>query len=130
MGTSSSEPRYVAGQCNIGGAEVRQRRNAAILAAMSTGLLIALMFGTDVDRVFRIALFLPLVGTVATVEQARRRFCLAYGWRGVFSFERLGAVSRVDDELSRAADRSLVRSILLRSVLIASAGTVLLLLLP
>jgi hypothetical protein len=67
---------------------------------------------------------------VITFEQARRRFCLAYGWRGVFSFERLGDVSRVNDDMARNADLSLVKQILIRASVIALALTAMIYLLP
>jgi hypothetical protein len=121
---------YAAGQCNIGGAEVRQRRNAAWFTAITTLILIALILASDTDRAIRIGLFLPLAGTVITFEQARRRFCLAYGWRGVFSFERLGDVSRVNDDMARNADLSLVKQILIRASVIALALTAMIYLLP
>lgn len=126
----SDSTHYIAGTCNIGGAEVRQRRNAAILSAVTTLVLVGLVLATGADRIIRIGLFLPLLGSVVTFEQARRRFCLAYGWRGVFSFEQLGRATRVEDDFARKADRDTVKSILTRAMVIALAATIGLYLIP
>lgn len=121
---------YVAGSCNIGAAEVRTRRNFAWFGAISTVLLAAFVIFADADRVFRLGLFLPILGTAVGFAQARRGFCMAYGWRGVFNFDRLGNIDRVEDPEARAADRQLVLRILAQSSAIALVGTALLYLLP
>lgn len=121
---------YVAGSCNIGAAEVRTRRIFAWFGAISTTLLAAFIIVIDADRAFRIGLFLPLLGTAIGFAQARRRFCMAYGWKGVFNFDRLGNIDRVVDEEARKADRQLVLRIFGQSAAMAAAATVILYLIP
>jgi len=62
--------------------------------------------------------------------QARKKFCLAYGFMGTFNFGKLGKVSRVSDKASLAADRKTAVSILLQSLGLASILTLIVYLLP
>jgi hypothetical protein len=121
---------YVAGQCNIGGPEVRTRRFFGWMALGIACVLAGLLLLIDADRTLRVGIFLPLLGSAIGFVQARRRFCMAYGWRGVFNFDRLGKISRVDDDIARRADRRMVLRLLAESIAYAAVVTVVFYLVP
>ena len=98
---------YIAGICNIGKCEVRQRAKSARLAV----LLPALVFS---------------VGFI----QSRRKFCLAYGFMGTFNFGPLGKLSKVATPADRKADRKTAISILVQALSLALTITLIIYLLP
>jgi hypothetical protein len=62
--------------------------------------------------------------------QSRKRFCLAYGFAGTFNFGSLGKLSKVSDQVARAADRKTAIKILAQSSLYALLITAALVALP
>jgi hypothetical protein len=88
------------------------------------------LISTDASRQSRIGIFLPaLVMSVGWV-QSRKRFCLAYGFAGTFNFGSLGKLSKVSDQVARAADRKTAIKILAQSSLYALLITAALVALP
>ena len=121
---------YIPGSCNIGPAEIRQRRAVATIGfALFITSSIAL-FGIDAPRATRLGLFFPLLVASVGWVQSRKKFCLAYGFMGTFNFGKLGKVSRVSDKASLAADRKTALSILLQSLGLAAILTLIVYLLP
>lgn len=96
---------YLAGVCNIGPAETARRRRAGERGALAAlGLLILLRL-TRAPRGWRLLVFFPAAISAAGYLQAARRFCAAYGWRGVLNFGALGSAEAVGEEAFRAEDR-------------------------
>lgn len=121
---------YIAGSCNIGKAEIRQRQ---VVSLIGLGFAVASFVGlisADAPKASRFGLFLPLMVFAVGAIQARRRFCLAYGFAGTFNFNRLGKMERVDDAEFRKADRKTALVILFQSAALAGALTLLAYLLP
>lgn len=121
---------YVAGVCNIGKAEVRQRMIVSI-----AGLVLALGTATwlvivDAPTAARWGVFLPLMVWSIGLVQARNRFCIAFGLAGTFNFGRLGSTSQVIDPEFRKADQRTVLKIAALSITYAFAATVGFVLLP
>lgn len=107
---------YVPGTCNIGSAEIAQRRRVG-WAGVGLGLLaVIVLIVVDASPVLRTLVFLPFAGGAIGLVQARRGFCMAYGWLGVFNFDRLGKQTRVSDENARRADRAMAIRILLEAI--------------
>lgn len=95
---------------------------------IALGLAVAIagaLLIVDADQTLRVGIFLPLLGAAIGFVQARRRFCMAYGWRGVFNFDRLGRITKVEDDLARKADRSMALRVLGEAALYALVATVL-----
>jgi hypothetical protein len=114
---------YIAGTCNIGKAEIRQRRLVSLI-----GLAIAVtsaisLFAADAPRGARFGLFVPLMVAAVGYAQARRSFCMAYGLLGTFNFDGIGRVKRVKDPVARAADRVMAIRILGEASLYAGVLT-------
>ena len=121
---------YIAGVCNIGKAEVRQR---LITSFIGLGFALAgasWLLSTDAPRAARWSLLFPLLVWAVGLVQARRRFCVAYGILGTFNFGKLGTVSRVSDPDFRRADRITVLKLGGLSLAYALAATLGFVLLP
>lgn len=108
------EEGYRPGACNIGPAEIAQRRQAAIVGTAVTIVvylaLVALSSGASpvLAREARIVVALPAAGTLVAWLQVWFRFCVAFGSRGVANFGPLGTVMKVEDAEARRADRARV----------------------
>jgi hypothetical protein len=121
---------YIAGTCNIGKNEIRQRQVVALIGLfLSVSSLIGFI-STNASQSVRLGIFLPLAVFSIGWVQSRKRFCLAYGFMGTFNFGKLGKVSRVSDKASLAADRKTALSILLQSLGLAAILTLIVYLLP
>lgn len=121
---------YIAGRCNIGKSEIRQRQVVALIGLfLSVSSLIGFI-STDASQSVRLGIFLPLAVFSIGWVQSRKKFCLAYGFLGTFNFGKLGKVSRVADKASLAADRKTALSILLQSLGLAAILTLIVYLLP
>ena len=121
---------YIAGSCNIGKAEVRQRQIVALIGLfLSVSALIGFI-SSSASPSIRLGIFLPLTVFSIGWVQSRKRFCLAYGFLGTFNFGRLGKISRVADKASLAADRKTAITILVQSLGLAAVLTLIVYLLP
>lgn len=121
---------YIAGSCNIGKAEVRQRQIVALIGLfLSVSALIGFI-SSSASPSIRLGIFLPLTVFSIGWIQSRKRFCLAYGFLGTFNFGRLGKISRVADKASLAADRKTALTILVQSLALAAVLTLIVYLLP
>lgn len=121
---------YIAGSCNIGPAEIRQRQAVAILGFTLFIASSLALFGIDAPRSARLGLFFPLLVASVGWVQSRKKFCLAYGFMGTFNFGKLGKLSRVADKNAKRADRLTALSILVQALLYALVGTFAMYLLP
>lgn len=121
---------YVAGVCNIGKAEIRQRMIVSIVGlALALSSAIGLL-AADAPRAARWGVFLPLLVWAIGLVQARHRFCIAYGLAGTFNFGKMGQIARVQDPAFKRADRIAVLKIAALSVTYAFAATLGFVLLP
>lgn len=121
---------YVAGSCNIGKAEVRQRQVVALIGLFLSVSALVGFITTDAAPSIRLGIFLPLAVFSIGFVQSRKRFCLAYGFMGTFNFGRLGKISRVADKAALAADRKTAITILIQSLALAAVLTLIVYLLP
>ena len=97
---------YRAGACNIGPEEIAQRRRMGLVfLAIAIGLAVVLV-AVDAPAWLRIAVWPPLAAAFTTLEQVRRRFCVAFAMAGVRNFgPEVGHAQRIDDDEARATDR-------------------------
>ena len=73
----------------------------------------------------RVFVFIPALLFTVGIIQSRRKFCVAYGFLGVFSFERLGATKKITINQDLKADRKYAIKLLLQSVFAAAVLTAL-----
>ena len=121
---------YIAGTCNIGKNEIRQRQVVALIGLFLSVSSLVGFISTGASQSVRLGIFLPLAVFSIGWVQSRKKFCLAYGFMGTFNFGKLGKVSRVSDKASLAADRKTALSILLQSLGLAAILTLIVYLLP
>jgi len=118
-----SEDLYIAGSCNIGTREIMRRRIVALSGLLFAVITATAVLSADSPKSARWALFVPLLVAAIGWIQSRRKFCLAYGLAGTFNFGRMGDIKRVIDPISRNADRKTALTILLQSIALAFAVT-------
>lgn len=127
--TDSANTEYVAGSCNIGPSEIHRRYQVAITGGVLFLLLSALLIATDQSATTKLVAFAPAMLASVGYIQARNRFCFAYGLMGVFNFDLAGDVKKIKDQAALKADRANALRIILKSALLASALTALVVLL-
>jgi hypothetical protein len=125
-----SEDLYIAGSCNIGTREIMRRRIVALSGLLFAVITASIVLAQDSTKSTRWAVFLPLLVASIGWIQSRRKFCLAYGLAGTFNFGRMGDIKRVIDPISRNADRKTALTILLQSIALAFAVTLIFYFLP
>lgn len=123
MSSNSLNSEYQAGSCNIGKGEVQRRQFVAIIGLLFTistgvGLLTA-----DAGIGAKFTIFLPAMIFAIGFIQARKKFCLAYGFAGTFNFGKLGKISRVASAQDRRSDQITALKILGQAILLAASIT-------
>ena len=121
---------YIAGACNIGPAEIKQRKTVAFIGLALSVISLAYLISTDSEKSARLTLLIPFTIFAIGFVQSRKKFCLAYGFLGTFNFGKLGKVSRVADSASKKADRKTAIKILIQSLFLALGLTLIAYLLP
>ena len=121
---------YVAGSCNIGTREIRRRQ---LVGGIGLFLTLSTVFGfyhQHASRMARFGTFLPALVMSIGYLQARKKFCLAFGFSGLFNFGTLGNTKRVISEFDRKIDRAAAIRLFLQAVALAAVVTGLVFLLP
>lgn len=121
---------YIAGACNIGPAEIKQRKTVAFIGLALSVISLAYLISTDSEKSARLTLLIPFTIFAIGFVQSRKKFCLAYGFLGTFNFGKMGKVSRVADSASKKADRETAIKILFQSLFLALGLTLIAYLLP
>ena len=121
---------YIPGTCNIGKSEIRRRQFVALFGAIGTIFGAVSMGHKYTSHSPRLWLFIPaLVFSIGWI-QSRKKFCLAYGYMGVFNFNKGRDTDRVISKDDLAADRATAFSILTQSIVLAFAITGMIYFLP
>jgi hypothetical protein len=115
---TTSEQEYIPGVCNIGRAEIRQRKVIGWVALAAT---VGLWGGCLVWRapaVWRLVLFFPATIAAIGFLQAAWHFCAKFGLGGVFNFgPHVGRTDSVEQAEYRRKDRRTAWQIIGLSVL-------------
>ncbi len=124
-----STEQYQAGVCNIGGAEVKRRKQVAKIGAtffLITSVYLILTGAESTSAAF--ALIPAMLASVGYV-QSRKKFCFAFGLMGTFNFAEAGKMSKVVSKEELSADRRMALAIIGQSMGLALFTTLLLALL-
>ena len=121
---------YIAGSCNIGKGEIRRRQSVALVGLFLVFFSASTILGTEQSRSVRLSIFLPAMIFAVGFIQARKKFCLAYGFAGTFNFGKLGSITKVQSEADKKADRKTAINIFVQSALLAAAITLVFFALP
>lgn len=105
MQTQTGETEYKPGVCNIGPEEIQRRYRYGYWGVLLCLVLILVIEGFHIERTWRLLLCLPAGVSFTGLLQARQRFCLIYGLRGVFSVKGLRMISKVTGDVFHQQDR-------------------------
>ena len=114
---------YQAGACNIGPSEIKRRRQGALVGAILFAVTTILFVVTDASTSTRLVTFIPALLFAVGMIQSKRKFCVAYGFMGVFNFGKAGQMEKVRSSEEKAADRATALSLLSHAMVIALAIT-------
>lgn len=114
---------YIAGTCNIGPSEIKQRKRVAYLGGALYLVTAFSLIASNASFGFKAITFIPALIFSVGMIQARRKFCVAFGFMGVFNFEKVGSTRKISLNADLAADRKYAVKLLLHSVLAAIALT-------
>jgi hypothetical protein len=122
---------YRPGACNIGPEEIAQRRRMGLAFLGVAVALAVILLVIEAPALARIVVWPPLAAGLTTLEQVRRRFCVAFGMAGVRNFgPQVGKTQRIEDDEARAADRRTALLMAGYSSLAAAVVTALFVVLP
>ena len=121
---------YRAGACNIGPAEIARRRRAGFVGVAAAVGLAVLLVAIGAPDWLRVLVLPPLAAGIISLDQARRRFCVAFAVAGLRNFDALGREERIEDGAARAADRRAALGMVLQGTMLAAALTAAFVLLP
>lgn len=122
---------YVPGACNLGRAEIAQRRRVGALGIVGAIVAAAVLLAVGADPILRALVFVPLAGGFIGLIQARERFCMGYALAGMYNVtDAMGTPSRVTDGAARRADMRHAVVVLAKATIPAALITLLFVLLP
>ena len=126
----SDQGTYRPGACNIGPEEIAARRRIGVAQLLLAVVLGGGLLALDTPPWTRIVVWPLLAGAFVTLEQVRRRFCVAFGFAGLRNFGRLGNAERIEDAEARASDRRTALVMVAYPALVAAAVTALFVAIP
>lgn len=121
---------YQPGVCNIGPAEIRQRRMSGYLGLAVAVVFLGLAFAFGWPAWTRLLVALPVMLAATGFLQAAFHFCVRFGAQGLFNFGDLGTQESVHEAEYRRKDQRKALLIAGLSALIAAVVAVAAFLVP
>jgi hypothetical protein len=121
---------YQPGVCNIGPAEIRQRRLTGWIGAAVAVVFLVLAFALAWPPAVRLIVFLPVVLAANGFLQAAFHFCVRFGTQGLFNFGEVGTQEAVHEAEYRRKDQRKAILIVVLSVAIAAVVAIVAFLIP
>ena len=121
---------YRPGVCNIGPAEITRRRRTGHIGLVATLIVLAALVVTGAPPLARFVLVVPVGLAASGYLQAALKFCAGFGSAGIFNFGVLGETVTVADATARKLDQARARQILLASLAIGIAVSLVAFVLP
>jgi hypothetical protein len=121
---------YQPGVCNIGPAEIRQRRRVGWIGLAVAVVFLALAFALGIPAPYRLLVFLPIAMGASGFLQAGMHFCARFGASGLFNFGDVGPTESVMEADFRRADQRKAVQIIVFTVIIAAVVAVVAFLVP
>jgi Ni/Fe-hydrogenase subunit HybB-like protein len=126
----NSQNEYIPGTCNIGPKEIAMRKRASIYAAIFFIGLTTLMLTLQIDKYWRLILFIPAATFGVTFQQWYFKFCVYFGLKGVFNFGDMGQQFTIEQKENYKKDRIKVAKMITLGVLFGLLVTATIYLLP
>ncbi|MHA1995972.1 MAG: hypothetical protein ACW97Z_15655 [Candidatus Hodarchaeales archaeon] len=125
-----SEVQYTTGVCNIGEAEINQRRRIGYIGLGLTLVFligyVAMIYLIRLPPLFGVIVFVPAEILTVGFLQARKKFCAAYGLtRRQNLSSKVGLTIKIENSLAQKKDRNKALVIIFQSIILASAITIL-----
>lgn len=111
---------YQPGVCNIGPAEIRQRRMSGYLGLAIAVVFLVLAFALGWPNWVRLLVALPVALAATGFLQAAFHFCVKFGTQGIFNFGEVGTHEAVHEAEYRRKDQRKVLLIVGLTALIAA----------
>lgn len=127
---SEHEIEYLPGVCNIGLREIRRRQMVGGIGLFLTISTLLGFYHQHSSRMARFGIFLPALVMSIGYLQGRKKFCLGFGFSGLFNFGTLGSTQRVISEEDRRIDRLAAIRLFAQAAALAVAITGVVFLLP
>ncbi len=109
---------YIPGVCNIGKEEIKRRKFIGYLGLITTIFILILFIIYDLQKIFRIMIFIPAFGSSMGFIQAHLHFCARFGLTSLFNFGELGNHDSVLQKEFRKQDKIKALKIIFYSLLI------------
>ena len=116
---------YISGACNIGPAEIKKRKQGAYLGGALYLVISIFLIATNASSATRLWVFLPATLFAVGYIQSKRKFCVAYGFLGIFNFEKLGKTTKIKVNEQLKADRKYALKLSAQALLLAIILTLL-----
>ena len=116
---------YISGACNIGPAEIKRRKQGAYLGGALYLIVSISLIASDASMSTRLWVFLPAALFAVGYIQSKRKFCVAYGFLGIFNFEKLGKTTKIIVNQELKADRKYAIKLSVQALLLAIILTLL-----
>ena len=116
---------YISGACNIGPAEIKRRKQGAYLGGALYLIVSISLIASDASKSARLWVFLPAALFAVGYIQSKRKFCVAYGFLGIFNFEKLGKTTKIKVNQELKADRKYAIKLSVQALLLAIILTLL-----
>jgi hypothetical protein len=116
---------YIAGTCNIGEQEIKQRRRLGYLGVSLTiigfTIYITGIYFFNLEPLIGSLLFIPAMMGAIGLIQARKKFCAAYGFSKVYNVASdLGLTIKVEDDSAQKKDQKKALIIVIQSFLVSA----------
>jgi len=121
---------YQPGVCNIGPAEIRQRRLTGFIGLAFAVAFLVLAFALGWPAPVRLIVAIPVAIAATGFLQAAFHFCVRFGTQGLFNFGELGTQEAVHEAEYRRKDQRKALLIIVLTALIAAVVAVAALLIP
>lgn len=110
---------YIPGVCNIGPAEIRNRRRTGLISVGMGIVLTLALFAIGAPKITRVIIFLPFAIGASALIQAQLHFCAGFGAAGLFNFsDEVGQTESVSQAAYRAKDKKKSTQITVAAVII------------
>jgi hypothetical protein len=118
-----STSQYQAGVCNIGGPEVKRRKQVFQLGSLLFTVISLYLIITGAAPSAAAITFFPAMLAAVGFVQSRKKFCFAFGLMGTFNFAEAGTMSKVASKAEISADRRAALKIIAQSLGLALVAT-------
>ena|ERR1035437_995102 len=124
------EDGYIPGTCNIGKEQLTKRKWFAVLCIFATLLCIFLLQVFQLDKIWRLPMFILFTASAIGVQQVYYKFCYLFGLKGLYGFGEVRRAKLVEEVEYRKLDRAKAQRMISSSVLIGLVLTAIYYFLP